>query len=695
MDSRIAIATSGRRGSVTTIHQPWLRILRVTWILLAFLSIVILFASIPGYLILTEGRTRLIEASTVSPFWIEVLKFGSIAASISAGSLSLFLAWLIFRQKSNDKMQVYLMFFLVLYGVVVAGPLEAIYPFSPSLSSINFGLIVASLSGPAFVTLFVIFPDGNLIPGWTRWVILLSVSIVPVSYFLESSSYTLINEPLFLLAAAVAVGSLGLSLYAQIYRFRHVSDTSQRQQTKWVIYGISLWFLILAASMVPYAQVQQLPPGTPVPWWHLLNQLVYLISMSLLPLSLTVAVLRYRLFDIDIIINRTLVYGSLTITTLGIYIFIVGYLGILIQAVDQSILAFLATGVVALIFQPLREWLQKSINRFMFGERDDPFAILSSLAESLEIASEPESILPNIVETVSQALKLPYVAIEVNYDKTTSILASFGDRRQNIERIPLIHQSEMIGQLAVARRSPQERFREAEYRLLRNIARQTGAAVRAAKLTADLRRSRQQLVNAREEERRRLRRDLHDGLGPTLASLTLKIDHARNKLNNDPEAADRLLVETKALIQETLKDIRRLIYELRPPSLDNLGLLKAIQAFIDQQKLDKLRFKVNADPSLPDMPAAVEVAAYRITLEAITNVIRHAHASQAVIRIYKQDDDLIIEIRDNGKGLPDPLPSGVGITSMRERAEELGGQLVIHPQEPGTYLQANLPCNKE
>jgi signal transduction histidine kinase len=695
MESRLAIATSGQRESATVIHQPWLRILRITWILLAFLSVLILFASIPGFLILMESRTSLIEASAVSPFWIEALNYGIIAASISAGSLSLFLAWLIFRQNSNQKMQVYLMYFLLLYGVAVAGPLEAIYPFSPSLSAIDISLIIASLLGPAFVTLFVMFPDGRLVPGWTRWVILLSFSIVPVSYFLEASSFTLLNEPIFLLAATAAIGSLGLSLYAQIYRFKYVSDTSQRQQTKWVIYGIGLWFLVLAAGLVPYAQVQQLTPGTPLPWWHLLNELVYLISMSLLPLSLTIAVSRYRLFDIDIIINRTLVYGSLTITTMGIYTFIVGYIGNRIQAISQSTLAFLATGLVALIFQPLRERLQKSINRFMFGERDDPFVILSSLAERLEIASEPEDILPSIVETVGQALKIPYIAIEVNQGQSTSVITEYGIRRKEFERFPLIYQSEMVGQLVIARRSPQEQFREAEYRLLRNIARQTGAAVHAAKLAADLRRSRQQLVNAREEERRRLRRDLHDGLGPTLASLTLKIDNARNELNKDPESADRLLVETKALIQETLKDIRRLVYELRPPSLDDLGLLKAIQAFINQQNINTLHVQIAADSSQSELPAAVEVAAYRITLEAITNVIRHAQATRAIISLSHQKEDLIIEIHDNGRGLPEPLPAGVGITSMKERAEELGGHLVINSQGSGTNLRANLPCHED
>jgi signal transduction histidine kinase len=350
---------------------------------------------------------------------------------------------------------------------------------------------------------------------------------------------------------------------------------------------------------------------------------------------------------------------------------------------------------VALLFQPLRGRLQAGVNRLMFGERDDPVAVLGSLSRRLEAAADPEAILPGIVDTVGQALKLPYVAIEVYNGQTTRVVAEYGDLSESIERLPLIHQSKTIGQLVFARRSPNESFSETEYKLLRNISRQTGAAVHAAKLTADLRRSRQQLVTAREEERRRLRRDLHDGLGPTLAGATLRIDIARNKLLNSPDQAETILVETKVQIQDTIGDIRRLVYELRPPALDDLGLEKAVRAFVDQQKIDGLKITIEDSNGLSTLPAAVEVAAYRIALEGITNVIRHAQATNAVIRFYSEHDNLTLEIMDDGIGLPEPIPVGVGMTSMRERAEELGGHLKLIPQSPGTLLRACLPCPEE
>jgi signal transduction histidine kinase len=358
-------------------------------------------------------------------------------------------------------------------------------------------------------------------------------------------------------------------------------------------------------------------------------------------------------------------------------------------------LAFLATGLVALLFQPIRERLQRGVNRLMFGERDDPVSVLGSLSKRLEAAADPEAILPGIVDTVGQALKLPYVAIEVQNGQSTKVVAEYGAARESVERLPLIYQSKAIGQLVFARRSPNESFSESEYKLLRNISSQTGAAVHAAKLTKDLRRSRQRLVTAREEERRRLRRDLHDGLGPTLAGATLRIDIARNKLESDPDLADILLVETKGQIQDTIGDVRRLVYELRPPALDEMGLEKAVRSFVEQQKIDGLKITIDDSNGLSTLPAAVEVAAYQIALEGITNVIYHAQASEAEISFSSKYENLVVEIIDDGIGLPEPIPVGVGITSMRERAEELGGQLQLIQRSPGTLLRACLPCPED
>ena len=211
-----------------------------------------------------------------------------------------------------------------------------------------------------------------------------------------------------------------------------------------------------------------------------------------------------------------------------------------------------------------------------------------------------------------------------------------------------------------------------------------------------LQRSRERLVTAREEERRRLRRDLHDGLGPTLAAQTLKVGSARALYQRDAVAADVLLAELETDMQTALTDIRRLAYDLRPPALDDLGLVGAIREDAKRFRTlaadaQELAIGIEAPDSLPPLPAAVEVAAYRIVQEALTNVVRHAHAHTGWVRV-NVDEALCIEIADDGLGLPTPRHIGVGLLSMRERAEELGGSCTVerHPAG-GTRVLARLP----
>jgi signal transduction histidine kinase len=300
---------------------------------------------------------------------------------------------------------------------------------------------------------------------------------------------------------------------------------------------------------------------------------------------------------------------------------------------------------------------------------------------------------------VAQALKLPYAAIALEQDGVFVLMASFGTAPSEVIRLPLVYQSEPMGELMLAPRAPGESFTPADHALLSDLARQAGIAAHAVQLTADLKRltvdlqrSREQLVTAREEERRRLRRDLHDGLGPQLASLTLKLETARNRLAHD-ELAQTLLSDLAERTQATVADIRRLVYALRPPALDELGLVSALRE-LTLQHSDQVAMHLDAPDCLPELPAAVEVAAYRIAQEALTNVVRHAHAHRGDIRLALDDGLgwLSLSIQDDGCGLPPSRHVGVGLTSMRERAEELGGTCTIEQVESGgTRVLARLP----
>jgi signal transduction histidine kinase len=255
----------------------------------------------------------------------------------------------------------------------------------------------------------------------------------------------------------------------------------------------------------------------------------------------------------------------------------------------------------------------------------------------------------------------------------------------------LAYQGETIGQLILAPRAPGEPFSPADQRLLDDLARQAGVAVHAVRLTSDLQRARERLVAAREEERRRLRRDLHDGLGPQLASQTLLIDTAMRRLPDDVDGAIELLQRLKSQSQGAIADIRRLVYALRPPALDDLGLVEALREQTMQYTQSGVQIIVSTTGSLPPLPAAVEVAAYRIVQEALTNVIRHAHAQVCTIEI-APGQELVVTVADDGRGLPADRRMGVGLSSMQERAAELGGRLAIEPRNGGgTQVRAWLP----
>ncbi|MBA2691509.1 MAG: GAF domain-containing sensor histidine kinase, partial [Rubrobacter sp.] len=409
-------------------------------------------------------------------------------------------------------------------------------------------------------------------------------------------------------------------------------------------------------------------------------------------LAIGVAILRHNLYDIDFIINRTLVYGGLTACVVGIYVFVVGYLGTLFRAEENLAISLVATGIVAVAFQPLRDRLQRAVNRLMYGERDEPYEVLSRLGERLEGTLDPDSALSTIVDTVVQAMNIPHAAIALDLNGESVKAAEHGEPKGTPTTLPLSYGGRAVGRLVLSPRSPGEEFSASDRRLLEDLARQAGAAVHAVRLTADLKRSREGIVTAREEERRRLRRDLHDGLGPRLAAQTLKVGSAKSLFPRDPETANMLLEELERDLDGALADIRRLVYNLRPPALDQLGLEGAIRESASQYDSEKMGVAFRGPENVRSLPAAVEVAAYRISQEALANAARHASAKNCAVRLSMTSDILELEISDDGVGVPDDRRIGVGLSSMRERAEELGGTCGVEAAPGGgTRVFAKIP----
>jgi signal transduction histidine kinase len=534
-----------------------------------------------------------------------------------------------------------------------------------------------------FIVIFLLFPNGRFVPRWTWVIALLSVPWIIIRHIFHGAPPRL-GDPIPLSSLLITLGFYVIAVFAQVYRYRYVSTPIQREQTKWVVFGLAVAVLGYYAPDVGLLMFPSLDSlSTSSVLYNLVTYLLGTFSIIFALLTFAIAILRYQLWDIDIVINRTLVYGALTAIVIGIYMIVVGTLGTIIQGRSNLLISILATGLVAVLVQPLRDWLQRGVNRMMYGERDDPVTVLSRLGQRLEATIAPEAVLSALTETIAQTLKLPYAAITWGESPDGEIAASYGQAVTELARLPLAHHGEIIGQLIVAPRAPGEEFSPGDRHLLKNISHQAGMAVHAVRLTIDLQRSRQRLVTTREEERRRLRRDLHDGLGPNLASQGLKLAAVKQLLKKDPPSAAQLIDQVMAQNQSTVEEVRRLVYGLRPPALDELGLVAAIRDHVaGMDGKSTLEIEITEPPEgLPPLTAAAEVAAYRIVLEALTNVIRHAQAQRCVIRFSLDRNDsghtLQIEIKDDGIGLPRRPRAGVGTRSMRERAEEVGGTWVI------------------
>jgi signal transduction histidine kinase len=474
---------------------------------------------------------------------------------------------------------------------------------------------------------------------------------------------------------------------AAVVRFRH-SRGDARLQMKWFACGVAA-MAILSMLNGPFGGSGNMLAGA---------------GLTLLPLATGAAILKYRLYDIDLVINRTLVFSALTIILFGIYLTIAMGAGAIADSRLASGSALAATGVVALLFAPLHGRLQRAVNRLMYGQRDEPYAVLSQLGQRVQSTLSPTTVLTTVVDTTAQALRLPYVAIALRQDDRLVTMAERGRRDgATMVELGLVYGSEAVGALRLAVHGGDRALSTADRTLLEDIARHVGPAAHAVRLTGELKRStdrlqvtRGRLVMAREEERRRLRRDLHDGLGPALASTSLKLGAARRLMGREPHEADALLAELEADIEATIGDIRRLVYGLRPPALDELGLVGAIRAHIARLHLGpsgrSLDVVVSVPVKLPSLPAAVEVAAYRIAEEAITNVTRHADARTCHVQLSLENETLLLTIEDDGRGIPSQRPRGVGLFSMPERAQELGGTLEVESQQgAGTRVTARLP----
>lgn len=479
--------------------------------------------------------------------------------------------------------------------------------------------------------------------------------------------------------ATVAVAQLiGISSAVVSYR---VAQPDERARIRWlaasgavsIALGLGGWLLPELITGRPL-----LPGGT--------------LGLAGVPFvaGLAVALRRHRLFDIERLVNRSMVYGIVLAVLVGCYAGLVALLATVLGLSD-TVAAALAAAAAALALAPLRTLAQRAVNRLMYGHRDDPARVLSELGARLQAVLLPAEVLPTAVSAMAESLRLPYVAVELaDGPGRFRTAAEHGRAAGPVQDVALVHHGETIGRLRVSGRGRDDPLEGTDLALIDALASQIGPAVQAVRLHDDLVRSRAAVVASREDERRRLRRDLHDGLGPSLAAIRLKAGlAARSAAEGTPTRM--LLEQIGTEVESSISDVRRVVEALRPPALDELGLTAAVRTRAETLA-GNVTFAVTGPDAAPPLPAVVETAAYRIAVEAITNVVRHSEARRCWVNIEVDSDQVRITVGDDGVGLDPARPPHVGLGSMRERATEVGGSCAVTAgPKGGTLVRATLP----
>jgi two-component system NarL family sensor kinase len=524
-----------------------------------------------------------------------------------------------------------------------------------------------------------LFPDGAVtrlrkILVWAGVVATVGSTVfIALSAELYPGNPTALGEPwssrcataaVVCLVLALAVGAVGAVLLA-IRMWR--ATGLERRRLAWFFAGFAVVVLVTA-----------LPMGV----------VVQLLGTAFLPFALGMAILRYGLFDGDRLLNRTLVYGALSVLVAGTFGLGIGLVSSAVGGTTAG--AVVAAVVIAIGLAPARDVVQRGVDRLLYGRRRDPYAVLTDLGRHVSGAVAPDEILVIVCRTLATALRLPYVAITLGADHVPA--AIHGAPAGGAAGIPLVYAGAPVGRLDVDA-AGRRQLDVADDRLLDAFAQQAGTAAHAAGLARELRLSHDRLASARDEERHRIRRDLHDQLAPALAGVALGIGAARRAVAPSDPRTGELLDKLRAEVRGSLDDVKLLVADLRPTTLERYGLLDALRRHAAAVSGETFEVSVAAGAPMPVLPSRVEVAAYRIALEAVANTSRHSGATACRISVGVSGDVLTLSVADNGTGLPFVRRQlGLGLRSMAERAAELGGSCVIGAAASrGTLIEATLP----
>ena len=581
------------------------------------------------------------------------------------------------------------------------------YPFERVAAWIPAWIWIPATSGAMF--LLLLFPNGRLPSHRWRWVLLAgsagavtgAVGFALIPGPLEN--FSALDNPFAVgsravLAVLALVGELlyGLgvivSSLALVSRYRRARG-EERLQLKWLsaagaFLAFSLFGSFLAQVLWPdvfgVGDTDQLLTGR-------LLALLVIAGFSSVPIATGFAMLRYRLYEIDVVINKAVVYGTLAAFITIVYVAIVVGIGALIGSGGNAVLSAVAAAVIALAFQPVRRRAQRLANRVVYGERATPYEVLSGFSGRLAETYSIEDVLPRLARVLAEGVGATWVAISLGSGGRERTAASYPDPvapTDDARSFEVRHQGALLGRISLAM-PPNESLLPAQEELVGDVAAQAGLVLRNAALIDDLRASRQRLVAAQDEERRRIERNIHDGAQQQLVALAVKLKLADSLVGSDEERAHAMLADLGTETQQALEDLRDLARGIYPPLLADKGLAAALES---QARKSPVPVTLETN-GIGRYPQETEAAVYFSCLEALQNVAKYAEARAATVRLAQTDGLLTFEVHDDGRGFdPDAAERGSGLQGIADRLAALGGAVEIRSTpESGTTIAGRIP----
>jgi signal transduction histidine kinase len=610
------------------------------------------------------------------------------------------MGWLVFRRKSATVPELVLSLGLAAGGASdVNGHnlrfhfyREAVGTLASEPLAVGLAIVVGFVSQTCVVLVAYLVPDGRFFSRAAAW--------LAVVWTAHVATNTLYRYPVTAFGDSAFFGTLDLAftafaplsmLFVLWQRLRRVSDRKQRYQLRAIMPSAVSLMVVTAAFGLWTLAIWSGPDTTTLTPVRFATQFLQGFAQSAVAawfvIAVGLAISRYNLFEIDLVLSRTLVYGGLTASLLALYLAVVLGVGAVFGTSPRFWVPLAATAAVALLLLPIRDALRAAVSRRLYGGRDAAaFEVLAQLTAGLAEHRD----LDELTRTVRRAMRVPYARVSVEAGAWRQV-AEDGERGDAVRRLPLQVQGRQLGWLEVSF-PPGELTDEHEERLLERVADQVALLVQADELASELSRTRRSALESREQERLRLRRDLHDGLGPALAAQSLMAGAARRLLDADPRQANALLGRLEQEIAATLEQARHLIYSLRPPELDQLGLAAALERKVEDLARGTLEVRLATGGDLDALPPPLETAVYRVVTEAVMNVVRHARARRCRVEVTGSPGGVDVTVEDDGVGFAAGR-QGVGLNAMRERVAELGGRLEVAPRaaRSGTTVRAWFP----